>query len=114
MDKVILLKRHLKDFVIIDKSVTWVNGEAILQEIEEITFKGIPMPIDQRTLSLLPQGALSNDSIRIYTKQDLGQLENKYIKRLSDNKVYRVYNAKAFQELADVKIYLLDKWEGES
>ena len=110
-----MLSRHLKKFTYNQETGgEWVDSVYIEGTITNISFDAAPFPIDQKTLSLLPEGAIQPDSIRIYTKYDLGEILETDIIRVDNNKKYRVYQGKPFQEIADLKIYLLNRIEGES
>lgn len=113
MDKVILLRKHLKNFQYIPDNGGYVDG--IWEETAgtAIDFKAVPFPIGQKELKLFDEGALNLDDIKIYTKYDLGNAIDKDIKRVSTNEVFRLFNAKPFQEIADLKIYILKKWTGD-
>lgn len=116
MDQVRLLKRHLKSFEYIQETGGEYNSKGIyeVETAENIEFKAVPMPISQYDLKLFPQGALNYDDIKIYTKYDLQNAIDKNIKRLFDGNTYRLINTKPFREIADIKIYILKRLEGES
>lgn len=115
MDNVKLLKRHLKDFKYISYpdgeyvDFTWVPGTPV-----EIPFTAAPFPIGEKELRLFPQGALSFNDIKIYTYEDLGDVVDKDIKRVSNDETFRLINAKPYTEIADLKVYILKRIEGES
>lgn len=113
MDRVILLTNHLKSFQYIEDSGSYVDGIWTESLQDPVNFKAAPFPINQRDLKLFPQGALSLDDIKLYTKYDLSDVIDKNIKRVSTSEIFRLYQAKPFQEIADLKIYILKKWTGE-
>jgi hypothetical protein len=115
MDNVILLKNHLKDFEYLKETGgSYVNGVYVPGSITAIPFTAAPFPIGQLELKLFPQGILNFDDIKIYTKYDLVDAIDKDIKRNSDNKTYRLLKNKPYKEMADLKVYILKRIEGES
>ena len=115
MDNVKLLKRHLKDFEYLEETGgSYVGGIYVEGTITPIAFTAAPFPIGQLELRLFPQGALNFDDIKIYTKYDLSDAIDVNIKRISDNKIYRLLKNKPYQEIADLKVYILKRIEGES
>lgn len=110
MDNVRLLKRHLKDFIQVKETGSgWSNGEWVEGSLEEISFKAAPFPVDQYTLNLIPQGAVNQDSIKLYTNYIIDNAIDVKIKR--NDVVYSVYKNKPFKEIADLYIYILNKEE---
>jgi hypothetical protein len=109
------LKRHLKTFYYEEDSEgTYTDGLYVDGDITETEFEAVPMPLKGYELSLFSQGALNFDGIKIYTKYDLGNAVDKTIKRGSDLASYRLISAKPYKEIANLKIYVLKRIEGES
>ena len=115
MDNVILLKRHLKDFEYLERTGdSYVNGLFIPGSVAATLFTAAPFPIGQLELKMFPQGALNFDDVKIYTKYDLGNAIDKDIKRVNDGNIYRLMKSKPYKEMADLKVYILKRVEGES
>lgn len=106
MDKVILLKRHLKSFVYLKQDGGYVNGLWVDGEIERTQFKAAPFPVDANTLKLYPEGTIRRDDLLLYTKKTLDNLESE-IERVADGKKYRIFDEVSYLEIADLKVYLI-------
>lgn len=115
MDNVILLGKHLKNFYYEEKETgsytdgVWVNGTST-----DVLFVGVPMPLNGYEISLFSQGALNFDGIKVYTKYELGNAIDKTIRRGYDSASYRLIDAKPYKEIANLKVYVLKRIEGES
>lgn len=115
--EVILLEEMLEDIEIISKSGEYISGNFVSSNdvIEEI--KAIVMPIDQRSLELLPEGSTYNNSIKIYSKHEINDLSETYLLRKLTNIIYRVHNDKNFKNIDNLNIYIASidkdggKWE---
>lgn len=115
MDKVRLLTRNLKNFEYIEETGgDYVNGVWQEGTTTVIPFKAAPFPVTEKELKLFDEGALSFQDIKIYTKHDLGSVIDKGIKRVSTQETFRLYNSKPYLEIADLKMYILKRIEGES
>ena len=115
IDNVILLKGHLKDFEYLEETggAYGVGGVWITGTISSIPFTAAPFPLGEK-LRLLSQGALDYKDIKIYTKYDLVEVGDKDIKRLDKNETFRLYDVKPYEEIADLKVYILKRIVGES
>lgn len=115
MDNVILLPQHMKSFAYVSESGGgYTNGIWVDGTKTDISFTAAPFPISEKEMSLLPQGELSFNDIKIYTKYDISNAINKSIKRTGTTETFSLYNVKPFKEIADLKIYILKRVEGES
>lgn len=110
MDRVILLKKHLKNFKFTPKKIKYVDGIATTVPQDEQIFKGAPFPVGEKVLKLFPEGALTVEDILLYTKVDLkgfpGEITREY-----DNKKYKLYMTTPYKEISDLKIYILKRVE---
>ncbi|HBJ79734.1 MULTISPECIES: hypothetical protein [Fusobacterium] len=107
MDKVILLKRHLKSFVYLENiEGKYIDGIWIDGIEKEILFKAAPFPVDANTLKLYPEGTIRRDDLLLYTKKELNNLEGK-VKRIVDGKIYKIFDEVSYLEMADLKVYLV-------
>lgn len=106
MDKVILLKRHLKSFIYLKQDGGYVNGLWDAGGIEKIQFKAAPFPVDANTLKLYPEGTIRRDDLLLYTKKTLDNLESE-VERVGDGKRYRIFDEVSYLEVADLKVYLI-------
>ncbi|MGL5126154.1 MAG: hypothetical protein ACRC6U_09285 [Fusobacteriaceae bacterium] len=110
MDKVILLKKHLKNFKYFYETDGDYGDDGMYvpgEKIEE-NFKAVPFPVDANTLKLYPEGAINVDDILLYTKKNLNNTLGQ-VKRESDGEVYQIFDKIAFLEVADVKVYLVKR-----
>jgi len=114
LDNVILLAKHLKNFYYEEKTGDYVDGVWATDTSTETAFTGVPMPLNGYEINLLSQGSLNFDGIKVYTKYDLGNAIDKTIKRDYDEASYRLISAKPYKEIADLKVYVLKRIEGES
>ena len=116
IDNVILLDEQLKTFSYNTETDGYLGTDGIYVEgtITTTSFEAVPFPVSQYDLRLFPQGALSYDDIKIYTKTNLGNAVEKTITRDYDNSEYRLLKATPYKELADLKVYILKRIEGES
>lgn len=106
--EVILLEEMLEDIEVTTVSGSYVKGDYISEDsVKEI--KAICFPIDQRTMSLLPQGAVTKDSIKLYSKEPLENISEVYIVRKATNIKYRVYSDKPYITYDSLNVYLLNK-----
>lgn len=109
MDKVLLLKKHLKNFIYFYETDgkyedgIYVPGEQVLE-----SFKAVPFPVDANTLKMYPEGAINVDDILLYTKKLLNNSTGN-VKRIIDNENYKIFDRVAFLEMADLKVYLLKR-----
>lgn len=109
MDKVILLKKHLKNFSFLQtQEGRYVNGLWEEGETIETTFKAVPFPVDANTLKLYPEGAVTSDDLLLYTKKSLDNKEGR-IKRETDGNIYRIFDEVAYLEIANLKVYLIKR-----
>lgn len=111
MDKVILLKRHLKDFEYVNQAKGHYEGGVFIPgDVTTETFKGIMFPIDGNTLKLYPEGTFNADDKLLYTKKDLNNVDDFIVLKATDTK-YRIFREIKFDEIADLMIYLIMKVE---
>ena len=109
MEKVILLKRHLKNFEFLSKTEghyengIWVEGTETV-----INFKAVPMPIDGVTLKLYPEGTINTEDLLLYTKFD-SLNKNDEVKRSINGDKYRIFDNVGYLEIADLKVYLVKR-----
>lgn len=109
IDKVILLKKHLKNFIYkYTEDDKYVNG--ILVPGKEVleNFKAVPFPVDANTLKLYPEGTVNRDDILLYTKKVLNNV-NGEVERVSTNEQYRIFDVVKYLEVADLKVYLVKR-----
>lgn len=109
-----LLKKHLKTFYYEEQTGSYEDGIYVDGDIVETSFQAVPMPLSGYEIKLFSQGSLNFDGIKIYSKYDLGNAINKNIKRDYDSATYRLLKSKPYKEIADIKIYVLERIEGES
>jgi len=115
LDIVRLLPRHLKDFQIISDNGTYgADGEFIPAEAAAIDFKAAPFPVTGNDLRLFPEGDLSLNDLKLYTKYDLDGIIDKKIVRVSSGEEFQLKTLKPYKEIADLRVYILKKWAGES
>ena len=67
MDKIILLKRHMKTFYIFENNQTFEDGE-IVGDTTVKEFKGALFPLSNSDLQRLDRGDVSFTDKKIYTK----------------------------------------------
>ncbi|MGL4998547.1 MAG: hypothetical protein ACRC5T_06210 [Cetobacterium sp.] len=109
MDRVLLLKKHLKNFIYFyETEGRYENGIYIPGERVEENFKAVPFPVDSNTLKMYPEGAVNVDDILLYTKKMLNNTLGN-VKRVSDNETYKIFDKIAFLEVADLKVYLVKR-----
>lgn len=110
-DKVVLLKRHLKVFEYENHAKGHYEGGIFIPgETTTETFKGITFSIDGDTLKIHPEGTFNADDKVLYTKKDLNNVDSFIILKSTGTK-YRIFNEIEFDEMADLRIYLIMKVE---
>ena len=103
---VIILPELLEELTIISKSGEYVAGKFIANDDSETTIQGAVFPIDQKSLTLLPEGSTYNNSVKIYCKTDIDDLSEVYIVRKSTNITYRIHNVSEFRNIDTLRLYL--------
>ena len=66
-DKVILLKRHLKNYNVTTDRGDYVNGEWV-SAISTPTVEGVVMPLKSSDLQVIDRGDVSHKDKKFYTK----------------------------------------------
>ena len=111
MDKVILLKRHLKIFSYEHaEEGKYESGIYIPGATTTKDFSGIMFPIDGNTLKLYPEGTFNADDKLLYTKNDLDNVDDFIILKETNSK-YRIFREIKFDGIADLMIYLIMRVE---
>lgn len=109
MEKVILLKKHLKKFEFLEKTDgryedgIWIEGTETI-----IPFKAAPFPVDGKTLKLYPEGTVNTEDLLLYTKFD-SLSKNDEVTRILNGDKYRIFDNVAYLEIADLKVYLIKR-----
>jgi len=113
IDNVRLLRSHLKKFSYTQECKgSYVDGVYVAGNSIEVSFEAVPLPLNGHELTLFSQGAVNFEGIKLYSKFDLGNAIDKSITRQSNSSVYRLISAKPYEEMADVKVYILRRLEG--
>ena len=71
MDKVILLKKHMKTFYIFENNQTFDSEGDIVGDTTVSQFQGVLLPLSNSDLKRLDRGDVSFTDKKIYTKRDL-------------------------------------------
>lgn len=109
IDKVILLKKHLKQFKYkYTEDDKYVSGVLVKGKETTIDFKAAPFPVDANTLKLYPQGTVNVDDILLYTKKVLNNVNGEVV-RVSTQESYRIFDIVKYLEVADLKVYLVKR-----
>ena len=70
MDKVILLKQHMKIFYIFENNQSYDNEGEIVGDTTVSQFEGVLLPLSNSDLQRLDRGDVSFTDKKIYTKKD--------------------------------------------
>lgn len=109
IDKVKLLKRHLKNYEYITRTDDKYEDGIFVPGVEvKEKFKAVDFPVDANTLKLYPEGTVNSDDRLLYTKKLLNNT-NSTINRLSDSTEFRIFDKVDYLSLADLKVYLVKR-----
>ena len=70
MDKVILLKQHMKTFYIFENNQTYDSEGEVIGDTTVSQFEGVLLPLSNSDLQRLDRGDVSFTYKKIYTKKD--------------------------------------------
>ena len=70
MDKVILLKQHMKTFYIFENNQTYDSEGEVIGDTTVSQFEGVLLPLSNSDLQRLDRGDVSFTNKKIYTKKD--------------------------------------------
>lgn len=106
MDKIILLKRHMKTFYIFENNQEYVDGE-LVGDTTVKEFKGAVLPLSLSDLQRLDRGDVSFTDKKIYTKTEFKNGDQFVDGNSSDGYKWLVKNKLDYEYQADLNIYVI-------
>ena len=107
MDKIILLKRHMKTFYIFENNQTFDSEGEIVGDTTVSQFQGALLPLSNSDLQRLDRGDVSFTDKKIYTKVEFKNGDQLVDGNSSDGYKWLVKAKIDYDYQADVNIYVI-------
>lgn len=105
------LKRNLKTYSMGEGYYDRGTGEYKKPEQIDINFKGAILPLSEKDLKYLEEGAYSLDDVKLYTVISIGN--NAFVTDIAENKHYKVYGVREYNIIdSTFKRYFMKRVEG--